>query len=732
MKTKFILLLLISHLHVAADAIEVTRIVGEFTFDGRLDESWWKQMTSVNTVQHLPVNNSQVSDHEEIYLAYNDRYFIVAAKIWGEDIRSPSMKRDEFSLTPDYLGIILDTYYDKENALGFFTTPAGLRTDFAVFEDAVGDFPVNLDWNTFWDVKTQRYDDHWTVEMRIPFTSLQFEDALDEIQFGCIVWRYIASKNEFDTWPYIENNYGDWSSFKPSQGQKIILKKVKKGKPVYFSPFALMSANSSVDTEAPYNKSQEIVPAAGLDVKYNLNSNMTLDLTLNTDFAQVEADDAQVNFDRFDLFFPEKRQFFQERASTFDVRMGGPNRIFYSRRIGIDDDGNLEKILGGARLSGRIGNYDIGAINIATREDNWSLRQNATVLRARKKVINQNSYVGAIATNLTDFKGDYNTVYAIDAFLRLRGNNQLQAKAAQSFTARNDNKLLSTDNTRWFLNLEKISTFGFTYDYALAYMGRDYESRLGFENRTNFTSIFSRMGYAWKAPDHSPLIQYQVNTFLFSFVKNDVWQDETTNAGVLFSTAWKSGVGISAFTYFRRERIFDSFNLAGDYIVDEGLYPINVWSASYNGPPSGRFRHGATFRGGDLFNAKFLSYTQELEWNVTPQFNIGLFYNYNPIFTNGGNGSSADRVDVHLGRLRFLYTISTSLSLNGFIQATSDGDVGLGNIRFRYNPREGVDFFLVYNNLVDLNLTYAPDAPTRDLRLPEQGLIAKMTYTRVK
>ncbi len=708
----------------AADPILLKELSAELDFDGKLEEAFWSEMTSVTPIQHVPVNGQPSGEKADIYLTYDKNYLYLAATVYGDDIQAPSQKRDEFSLITDWLGILIDGYNDKENALAFFTTPTGLRSDFTIFEDAIGDFPVNLDWNTFWDVKTEHSVNQWSVEMRIPFTSLQFQDKDGDVTFGVIVWRSIASKNELSTWPLIPNEWGSWSHMKPSKAQKVRLKGVKAKKPIYISPYVLGGASRSVFAN-PHNvkRSQQI--AAGLDVKYSLTSNVTLDFTLNTDFAQVEADDAQVNLDRFNLFLPEKRQFFQERASIFDLRVGGPNRIFYSRKIGIDEDGDLEKILGGVRLTGRVGDLDIGLINIATRDDQWGLKNNLSVLRLRKKVYNTNSYIGFIGTNKTDFNGEYNSVYGLDGTFRLKGNNLFQLRWAQSFTDGYDNKPFSLKPSRFFINLEKTQFVGFNYDLAYSRMGEDYNPALGFEDRSDYSSYFAILGYGWRASDESKVLQHSFRMYNFTFLNNPTNLDETTNIGLEYKADWKLGHSFNAFTYYRRERLFEDVSILDDFTVGEGLYKINVWSVGYNTPGSFKLQYNVSLRAGDIFDSKFARIQQTIDWAASSRLNLGLFYNYNRIYRTNWNTDNI--IHVHLARMKFLITLNTKLSLNGFIQATSDGNIGLGNIRFRYNPKEGVDFFLVYNNETDLNLDFSQENFKR--RVPEQVLIAKFTYT---
>ncbi len=295
-----------------------------------------------------------------------------------DKIQSPTKKRDAMVATTDWFGVLFDTFNDKENALAFFTTPAGLRFDAAIFRDAQltspTEMPMNLSWNTFWDVAVARAEDGWHVEMRIPLSSLRFQAADGAVVMGVTVFRWISRRNEIDVFPAIPKNWGDMSAWKPSQCQETVWPGLRPRRPLYVTPYVLGGFDRTYelnDEETAYVRGGAPKFELGLDLKYGLTGNLTFDATVNPDFAQVEADDVQVNLTRFSVFFPEKRLFFQERSSNFDFNMGGSNTLFYSRRIGLvgdvdSDDLQAVRIYGGARLVGRLGGWDIGFLDMQT------------------------------------------------------------------------------------------------------------------------------------------------------------------------------------------------------------------------------------------------------------------------------------------------------------------------------------------------------------------------------
>ena len=389
-----------------ADAapLAIPRINGPVTLDGFSDEAAWDDIPPLPLVMHQPNFGSPPSERTEILLGYDDENLYAAGRMYDREphaIRAPSKKRDQIGAANDWLGVILDTFNDNENALAFFTSPTGLRTDMAIFNDARGDFPANVSWNTFWDVATQRNGEGWFTEMRIPLSSLRFQSTEGRVVMGLVLWRVIARNFEFDTFPPIDSKWGFWGTLRPSLARKIVFEGLDARKPFYVAPYLLGGGErvfSLNEAESAYSRDDQPTYEAGLDVKYGLTSNLTFDLTVNTDFAQVELDDQQINLTRFSLFFPEKRIFFQERSSIFDFGFGESNRLFHSRRIGIHE-GSPVRIYGGARLVGRLGAWDVGMLDMQTAPFEDLSSENFGVFRTRRQVLNPYSYVGGIVTS---------------------------------------------------------------------------------------------------------------------------------------------------------------------------------------------------------------------------------------------------------------------------------------------------------------------------------------------
>ncbi len=417
--------------------VTIPRINGEVKFDGVVNDACWDNVQPLEMVMHTPTFGLQPTEKSQIMVCYDNAYLYIGARLFdsnSSDMLVSSKKRDESEVSSEELMLIFDSFNDKENALGFSTTPTGLRSDFTISKDAMqhggpGEGPFNTSWNTFWDVKTTRNDQGWFAEIRIPFSSMRFKEDKGKIVMGFICIRKIAHKNEVDVYPAIPPNWGESSAYRPSKAQEVVLDGLKSKKPFYIAPYVIGGTQfDNVINEAgtAYDLDKSAKFNAGLDVKYGLTNNLTMDLTINTDFAQVEADNEQINLTRFSLFFPEKRTFFQERSSVFTFDFEPGSSMFYSRQIGLNR-GEQVPIYGGARITGMAGRWDIGFLDMQTQamsQEGSSIdaltSENFGILRLRRQVINESSYVGGIVTSRIGTDGSYNTAYGWMGFLKYR------------------------------------------------------------------------------------------------------------------------------------------------------------------------------------------------------------------------------------------------------------------------------------------------------------------------
>lgn len=739
----FVLLLCFaSSVIIASEPIQIPKINGNIDFDGLPFEEVWEQIEPFPVVIFIPDFGAEPTEKTEIRLMYNDQFLYVSGRFYDNNpslIRNTSKQRDHFGGNSDGFGIVLDSFNDKENALTFSTSPSGQRTDYSVFNDANaggGNMPFNISWNTFWDVKTIINEEGWFVEMRIPISSLRFQSIDGVATMGMIVYRWIPHKNESVIFPAIDPKYGDFAFLQPSKAQEIVFKEIKSKKPIYLTPFALGGWNQSNflnDAGTSYEEASEPILKFGGDLKYGITSNLTLDLTLNTDFAQVEVDDQQVNLTRYSLFFPEKRQFFQERSSIFSYNLGGPQDIFYSRKIGLHK-GKEVQIYGGARLVGRIGAWDLGFLDMQTaalygsseldsNQDSLLLNsENFGVLRMRRQVINENSYVGGIFTSRIGTDGSYNYVYGLDGIFRLFGDDYLDIKWAQSFETNAKNKALSMDPTKIRLSWQRRNNKGFGYYFSMSHSGADFNPGIGFQFVDNYKGTYNRLQWGWLPGMESKLQSHKV----YLGFRGNIWNDSGKVESAAIEPGWTFQTknflqGDFKITY-GYENVEEDFDLSDEAYIPAGQYNYLTTNTTITSSMTKPFYVNGQLDAGQFFDGFRFSILLIPTWKISSSLNLSFDYQYNKIkFTE------RDQEFVsHIGRFKVLYMLSTKFTASTFVQYNSAINTISSNIRLRYNPREGNDLYIVFNEGRNTDLEREiPELPT----ISNRNILVKYTYT---
>jgi hypothetical protein len=710
-------LICFSNYMMSQETVQIQRLTESVTFDGLPSEAAWQSLRNFELTMHRPNFGNQPSEESDIRIGFDDQFLWVGASLYMKDaseIYAATKKRDEMLFDFDAFGIVLDTYNDNENGLAFFTAPTGLRTDYAISNDASGGYGpngpggMNVSWDTFWDVKTTRDAHGWYVEMRIPFSSLKFKPEGDVATMGLIISRNISANNETDTYPPIDPKYGFMATNKPSQAQKIDIEGARPARPVYISPYLIGGFSRDWELnedETDYIKHDKPKYNAGLDVKYNINSNLTLDLTANTDFAQVEADDQQVNLTRYSLFFPEKRKFFQERSSLFDFSLGGhSDNLFYSRNIGLVD-GQQIRIYGGARLTGRVGKWDMGLLDMQTADYEQIAGENFGVIRMRRQVINPNSYVGGIFTSRIGMDGKQNFSYGVDGIFRLFGDDYLNVKWAQSYDTEIDSKLSSLDPSFFLLKWERRSEEGFAYDFDYSYAGVKFNPGIGFVMRNGVQGGGARLLYGWMGNEQSKLFNYNVNVRTNFYQRLEDGELESMQISPGFEINTKSGIHSELSAEIAREGVLYDFNLSDSIVIEAGEYTFMGVEGRFGTSEANRISLRGDVYAGQFYDGQRLGFRSDFNLNFSSSFILSPGYEFNHI--TFPDRESNNHLNIHAINMKAQVMLSTKLSANFIVQYVNTEDDFIGNFRLRYNPREGNDFYLVYNDfrgLMDRNM----------------------------
>ena len=706
---------------------QVTRISGEITFDGIPDEPVWERIDELPLTMYRPVFGKAPTEKSIIKIAYDDEYFYASAWMFyqnPEQIRAIGKKRDYLSFSPDWFLVTMDSFYDKENAFIFGVNPNGARNDGAVKNDLLNASDINFSWNTFWDVETVMHDDGWSVEVRVPLSSLRFQTIEGKTRMGLILGRSVSAKNEAVYWPVLSPDY-IYPFWKPSLGRLVEFEELKSQNPVYVTPYVtagIGQVNKLNEQETDYEMHSTFKKDAGLDVKYSLTNNLTADLTINTDFAQVEADDQVINLTRFSLYFPEKRVFFLEKEDVFDFSLLGNNNLFYSRRIGLYN-GNPVRIYGGVRLTGRAGKWDVGFLDMQTAKFEENPSENFGAIRTKRKVFNSWSYVGGMVTSRLGTDGSYNVAYGIDGLFRVIDDDYLTLKWAQTFEDNAENPVIGTDPARFIFRWQRRKETGFAYDLIYGWSGQNFNPGIGFEVKQNYQGPEATLQYGWLPGSESFLRHHKISLSGNTWLNTVTGDHETTNALVQWDFSAKKGYEGYIGSMWSLEYLPDELILGHNQAtVPAGEYLFTSFSARYESSSARDFSASFFTNAGNFYDGwKWTFYTFPY-LKIGTDYDIGLYYRLDRVKFPERNMEFTN----HIVRFSGLMTLTTKTSLSAFVQYNTAIDGVIANIRFRYNPRDGNDFYIVYDERLNTNRTrQTPALPFTASRT----VLLKYTYT---
>jgi hypothetical protein len=699
----------------------------DIRIDGQLDESAWKAIPPIKKwFQLTPNEGEKPSERTEMWLFYDETAIYLGARLYTKDtstLVTRSLERDSYSPDQDAIAIIMDTLNDNRTAFGFIVSSEGIRTDIAIYDDAeTGSTPWNTDWNAFWDASTHREPDRWSAEIRIPFSSLRYKTKDSYIEMGLILWRYIAKNVEYDTFPAIPNKWG-LSAYKPSQALDVKFKNVRTKHPVYIRPYVLAGVEQENILNS-YLSSYELESRhrgnIGLDLKYNLTSNHVLDGTLNPDFAQVEADDQRINLTRFSLFFPEKRPFFQERSDLFDFRIPvGGQKLFHSRTIGIME-GQSVPIIGGIRITGRTGNWQFGFLEIQTAVseiDGQSIAsENFGVFRVKREVKNDGSYIGGMLTSRTDFSGNYNLVTALDSDISISAPHAyLKIRLAQS----SEPGTPFRKSLMGAVTLESRIRRGFSYAFVARHIGSEFHPGLGYLYRENVNLLYSRVEYIWIPDTGSAIQNHGFQNKMIGIWNSQTGEFETFDNNLYWEALLRSGTYMKANLKLMEENLKNPFSV-GEVEIAPGRYRFASVDVDFQSPSGLLFQFGIKGIGGGYYGGWQLGSEIFSSWTLSPHLTFKIEYMYNFVKI------AEQTYEPHVVRFRIRSALNKSLSANAFIQYSSDLNQLSSNFRFRFNPTEGVDLYIVFNEGIHTSLNHEfPPLP----RSQGRSILIKFNYT---
>ena len=684
--------------------LRAIRLDAPLQLDGRLDERVYRDVPPVTGfIQQEPNEGAPAADQTEVWVTFDADTLYVSARCWSrtpERIVANEMKRDSWGMYGnDTIGVVLDTFYDRRNAFAFTTNALGGLFDGLVTDER----SQNIDWNTVWDVRAGRFDGGWTVEIAIPFKSLRYRTGPAQM-WGVNVQRRVASTNETSFLTPIPASLS-WSGlYKMSSAATLVgLEVPASGTRLEVKPYGI--SDVTTDIARASGERTEAGGAVGFDVKYGVTQGLTADFTYNTDFAQVEVDEQQVNLTRFSLFFPEKREFFLEGQGIFDFGGGFTSDttsfyfgggqfagtapiLFFSRRIGLRDDGRAVPIRAGGRLTGKAGPYSIGLLNVQTEAAGTAAATNFSVARVKRDVLRR-SAVGALFTgrSVSLDGGGANQVYGVDGLFSFHDNVNVTSYLAQSRrpgAARGDDvsyqAKLDYRGDRWGLLAERLA------------VGADFRPEVGFVRRRDFRRNFLEARFSPR-----PTAIGSVRKFLFQgsldYTTDGAGLLETRAQQGLFGIEFENGDLFFAGATDSFELLKQAFPMTPDITIPAGDYRFRntriVYALGQQRAVSGglSFDRGGFFGGertgvGYTFGRMYLS----SQLNIEP----ALSFNWLEL--------PDDDVRTDLVSVRTTYTLTPRMFVAALVQYNSTLDSLGTNLRFRWEYQPGSELFVVYTD----------------------------------
>jgi hypothetical protein len=704
--------------------LSLVKLSSPIVIDGRLDDEAWQKVAPLPMTMYLPVFRGTPTQRTEVRVAYDDEHFYAAGWFYDTDpsgIRINSLYRDRWN-GDDTLAIYIDAFNDNQNAKWFGITPAGVRFDLLVSDDGN---TSNDNWDSFWDAKTSITSEGWFVEVKIPFSTLGFRAGPDgRAVMGLTLTRLISRVNERVTFPAIDPKFPFRN---PSQAQDVVLQDVRSQTPLYVTPYLLGggSRNDTRRTDGSSGRDRETARDIGLDVRFPLAGNLTLDLTANTDFAQVEADGQQVALDRFPLFFPERRRFFQEGSAIFDFTGANGTRLFHSRRIGLTPDGNPVTILGGARLVGKMGQWDVGLLDMQTDDTFGSPAENFGVLRVRRPVLNPSSTAGLLMTTYYG-GGHHNVALGADTSLRLHGDEYVGVKWAATLDDRERHETNVGSRSFFDAKWDRRTQRGLSYTWQFTRAGADYAPELGFMPRRDFTTANVVSNWFFFTDEHKYFKRIFPGALALSTFRN---ADRALESGqYAFWVQWetKAGGGGWIEPKWFHEDVLTPFTIGGKVTIPGGRYDFADLQIAHFMPSGRKLRADVDFRTGTYFDGRRTQVIVTPTWNVNKHLEFGGDYQLSALRFPVRD----EAVNIHLLRLRVRTALDAKASGNAFVQYNSTTERFDVNLRLRYNVSEGTDLWLVYNEGLDTERELDPLLQNRwTPRSVSRAVILKYSHT---
>jgi len=679
--------------------VEAKKISRPLTLDGNLNESAWKQAApATGFIQTEPREGAPPTEQTEVRVLYDDQNLYFG--IWCYDknpdkIVANQMRRDAELRNDDYFEVIIDTFHDHRNAFYFATNSLGAQLDSVIRDEGAN---INRNWDGIWSVRAQRNKQGWFAEMAIPFYTLRFKAG--QVQtWGINFGRHIARNKEESYWTPVLRDYGFFGKLKISyHGHLTGLKGVRQSKRLQLMPYTVGGGKQEDETQ-PFRGTGYV----GLDMKYRLASDLTADITVNTDFAQVESDEERFNLTRFDLFFPEKREFFLEGADIFRFgerwreyeREGPSTLLFFSRTIGLSADGREIPVLGGLKVTGKTGRYTLGILDMLTDRLSYVeegvpvdiQRTNFSVVRIKRDIF-EKSGIGLIALSkdsLSNPSSVYNRSAGFDFNLSFG-----QGFQALGFLSKTFSSGLKGKDWAGHLNLIWEDDF-WSSDISYTDIGYNFNPEMGFVQRYDIRK------FRWNAGiGPRPGILGLRQIFLsnnFSYYENHAGQLQSRYETVSVWNLFQNGSTIF-FGYTQNfEFLTEGFEIIEGVLIPAGKYRFNNFFGFFHTDETKRIAFHGGVDYGDFYSGRILGLSSSGTFKMSKNFNLEFSYSSDrfnlPI--EGG------KFTTNIAGTRLIYSFTPNLFAKAYVQWNDTEKRFRSNFLIRWIYKPGANIYFIYN-----------------------------------
>jgi uncharacterized protein DUF5916 len=697
--------------------IRAVRLTSPLRLDGLLDEAVYTSVPPTSDfIQVEPAGGAPATEQTEVWVMFDSDHIYVSLRCRDshpERMVANEMRRDHNNMFQnEYVGVLLDTFYDRRNALYFATTPLGGRADGQITNEK----EYNGDLNPIWDLAVARVQEGWTAEFAIPFKSLRYRPGRAQI-WGFNVERFTKWKNELSFITPLPPSLGNRAFQQISGAATLVGLEVPAGsRNLDLKPY--VTSNLTSDLTATPRISNDLRGDFGLDVKYGLSQNLTADLTYNTDFAQVEADEQQVNLTRFSLFFPEKREFFLENQGTFAFGGAATGQasissdtpiLFYSRRIGLNQVQNggsvaVVPIQGGGRLTGRVGRFSVGALDIQSDDEpqSGSPQTNFSVVRLKRDVLRRSS-IGAMYTGRSTGPGGggRNDTYGVDGTFAFFDN-----LAFNTYWARTPAPSGPGDDTSYRLQMDYAGDrYGVQVERLL--VGDEFNPQVGFVRRADMLRHFGQVRFSPR-PKSIKQVRKVVSTASIAHIENGAGHLESRSVDGELAIQMQNSDQFIVHLTGAHEFLPQPFTIARGVTLPVGAYDFANLRASFNfgkqRPVAGNVSvEQGTFYDGHKTTVGVsggrVSFSTRL--SIEPTLSVNRVDLLEGAFTTTLIGS------------RVTYTMTPRMFASALLQYNSGNNVVAANVRLRWEYQPGSELFVVFNEQRDTLAHRFPELANR-------------------